>query len=99
MQRRLTFRDRFGHEIVAIPRAAASPEELSRAIDARDARWLLDALFPGGEQRGFEHHRLLQRIADVPAADTRLYSMADLKALIIRRVGRTGPLMMLRATP
>jgi hypothetical protein len=49
MQRRWTFRDRFGHEIVAMPRAAASPDELSRAMDPREASRFLDDLFRDGE--------------------------------------------------
>jgi hypothetical protein len=80
------FLRRSGERIRVIARAGATPDERRNALDARGVSLILDELFDVDSSGRVAHARPLLEIANVPAFDARLYSRADLKRIVSRRL-------------
>jgi hypothetical protein len=77
---------RSGERIRVMARADATPEDRRIALDARGGSLVLDELLDVDPCGGVAHARTLLEIADLPPFDARLYSRADLKRVVLRRL-------------
>src|SRR4051812_985607 len=88
---RWTVSDAFGGRWTFVLSARASAEERARALPAHAAERDIDRMF--SRDRDLDRSVLIE-LGDVPAFDARHYARDQLKALVKRRVGPLGRLLL-----
>jgi hypothetical protein len=95
MRERWQVWDGFGRSYTVVSRADARPDEQSRRLPDHDVNRVFDSVFGLQSERDPFKRTVLLALADVSRSDGQRYPRQVLVDRAKRRVGHTGPLMML----